>query len=46
MSSFTAVLDRREKLFNYQQLESLQEYVVISQSEVMVEVRMAMVFGG
>jgi Uma2 family endonuclease len=38
MSPFTAVLDRREKRFNYQCLESLQEYVLLSQSEVKVEV--------
>jgi Uma2 family endonuclease len=38
MSPFTAMLDRREKLFNYQKLESLQEYVLLSQFEVKVEV--------
>ncbi|MFN8749405.1 MAG: Uma2 family endonuclease, partial [Pseudanabaena sp.] len=38
MSPFTAILDRREKRFNYQRLESLQEYVLLSQSEVKVEV--------
>ena len=38
MSPFTALLDRREKRFNYQRLESLQEYVLVSQSEVKVEV--------
>jgi Uma2 family endonuclease len=37
MSPFTAILDRREKRFNYQRLESLQEYVLISQSKVNVE---------
>ena len=31
------MLDRREKLFNYQKLESLQEYVLVSQSEINVE---------
>ncbi|PZU97755.1 MAG: hypothetical protein DCE90_06660 [Pseudanabaena sp.] len=38
MSPFTAILDRREKRFNYQRLESLQEYVLLSQSEIKVEV--------
>jgi Uma2 family endonuclease len=38
MSPFTAILDRREKRFNYQRLESLQEYVLLSQFEVKVEV--------
>ncbi len=37
LSPSTAMLDRREKLFNYQKLESLQEYVLVSQSEVKVE---------
>ncbi len=37
LSPSTAMLDRREKLFNYQQLASLQEYVLVSQSEVKVE---------
>jgi Uma2 family endonuclease len=37
LSPSTALLDRREKLFNYQKLESLQEYVLVSQSEVKVE---------
>jgi Uma2 family endonuclease len=37
LSQSTALLDRREKLFNYQKLESLQEYVLVSQSEVKVE---------
>ena len=32
-----AMLDRHEKLFNYQQLPSLQEYVLVSQSEIKVE---------
>ena len=31
------MLDRREKRFNYQRLESLQEYVLVSQSEMKVE---------
>ena len=31
------MLDRREKLFNYQKLESLQEYVMVSQTEAKVE---------
>ena len=37
LSPSTALLDRREKLFNYQRLESLQEYVLVSQFEVKVE---------
>jgi Uma2 family endonuclease len=37
LSPSTAMLDRREKLFNYQKLESLQEYVMVSQSEIKVE---------
>lgn len=37
LSPSTAMLDRREKLFNYQKLESLQEYVLVSQSEIKVE---------
>jgi Uma2 family endonuclease len=37
LSPSTAMLDRREKLFNYKQLESLQEYVLVSQSEVKVD---------
>lgn len=37
LSLSTAMLDRREKLFNYQKLESLQEYVLVSQSEIKVE---------
>jgi Uma2 family endonuclease len=37
LSPSTALLDRREKLFNYQKLESLQEYVLVSQSEVKVD---------
>ncbi|NMF61115.1 Uma2 family endonuclease [Pseudanabaena yagii] len=37
LSPFTAMLDRREKLFNYQKLESLQEYVMVSQTEIKVE---------
>jgi len=37
LSQSTALLDRREKLFNYQKLESLQEYVLVSQSEQKVE---------
>ncbi len=38
LSPSTAMLDRREKLFNYQKLETLQEYVLVSQSEIKVEV--------
>jgi Uma2 family endonuclease len=37
LSPLTAMLDRREKRFNYQRLESLQEYVLVSQSEMKVE---------
>ena len=37
LSPSTAMLDRREKLFNYQKLESLQEYVMVSQTEIKVE---------
>ncbi len=37
LSPSTAMLDRREKLFNYQKLASLQEYVMVSQSEIKVE---------
>jgi Uma2 family endonuclease len=37
LSTSTAMLDRREKLFNYQKLETLQEYVLVSQSEINVE---------
>ncbi|MEE3715455.1 Uma2 family endonuclease [Tumidithrix elongata RA019] len=37
LSQSTALLDRREKLFNYQKLPSLQEYVLVSQSEMQVE---------
>jgi len=37
LSPSTAMLDRREKLFNYQKLESLQEYVMVSQTEFNVE---------
>ncbi|NUN64623.1 Uma2 family endonuclease [Pseudanabaena biceps] len=38
MSPYTVMLDRREKRFNYQKLESLQEYVLVSQAEINVEV--------
>ena len=37
LSPSTVLLDRREKLVNYQKLESLQEYVLVSQSEVKVD---------
>jgi Uma2 family endonuclease len=37
LSPPTAMLDRREKLFNYQKLETLQEYVMVSQTEIKVE---------
>ena len=38
LSNSTQTIDRREKLFYYQMLESLQEYVLVSQDEVKVEV--------
>lgn len=38
LSPSTEVTDRREKLVNYQTLESLQEYVLVSQDEIKVEV--------
>ena len=38
MSPSTEVTDRREKLVNYLTLESLQEYVLVSQDEIKVEV--------
>ncbi|MDX2255137.1 MAG: Uma2 family endonuclease [Pseudanabaenaceae cyanobacterium bins.39] len=37
MSPCTALLDRREKRFNYQKLGSLQEYVLVSQFDMKVE---------
>ena len=38
LSDSTETTDRREKLVNYQNLESLQEYVLVSQNEIKVEV--------
>ncbi|AFZ00524.1 Uma2 family endonuclease [Calothrix sp. PCC 6303] len=38
LSPSTELTDRREKLVNYRTLESLQEYVLISQDEIKVEV--------
>lgn len=38
LSQSTESLDRREKLTNYQKLESLQEYILVSQDRIQVEV--------
>ncbi|WP_019498467.1 Uma2 family endonuclease [Pseudanabaena sp. PCC 6802] len=38
LSPGTEASDRREKLVNYQTIDSLQEYVLISQDEIKVEV--------
>ena len=38
LSDSTETTDRREKRINYQTIESLQEYVLISQDEIKVEV--------
>ncbi|NMG18701.1 Uma2 family endonuclease [Brasilonema bromeliae] len=38
LSPSTEVTDRREKLVNYRTLESLREYVLVSQDEIKVEV--------
>ncbi len=38
LSESTENLDRREKLMNYQQLDSLKEYVLVSQDRIQVEV--------
>lgn len=38
LSESTETTDRREKLINYQTLESLKEYVLISQDQIQVEV--------
>jgi Uma2 family endonuclease len=38
LSPSTETTDRREKLVNYRTLESLQEYVLVSQDEIKVEV--------
>ncbi|QFS42653.1 Uma2 family endonuclease [Nostoc sphaeroides] len=38
LSASTEITDRREKLLNYRTLENLQEYVLVSQDEIKVEV--------
>lgn len=38
LSASTAMIDRREKRLAYQQLESLQDYVLVTQSHLLVEV--------
>ncbi len=38
LSNSTEATDKREKRLNYQSIESLQEYVLISQEEIRVEV--------
>ena len=38
LSNSTKTIDKREKRLNYQNIESLQEYVLVSQDEVKVEV--------
>lgn len=38
LSPGTELSDRREKLVNYQTIDSLQEYVLVSQEEIKVEV--------
>ncbi|MGB3637009.1 MAG: Uma2 family endonuclease [Rivularia sp. (in: cyanobacteria)] len=38
LSPSTEITDRREKLVNYRNLASLQEYVLVSQDEIKVEV--------
>jgi Uma2 family endonuclease len=38
LSPSTEASDRREKLVNYQTIASLQEYVLVSQDEMKVEV--------
>ncbi|MGB3637010.1 MAG: Uma2 family endonuclease [Rivularia sp. (in: cyanobacteria)] len=38
LSNSTKTIDKREKRLNYQNIESLQEYVLISQDETKVEV--------
>ena len=38
LSPSTEILDRREKRLNYQTLPSLQEYVLVSQKELKLEV--------
>nr|MCU0515740.1 Uma2 family endonuclease [Oscillatoria sp. Prado101] len=34
----TESTDRREKLLNYQKLPSLQEYILVSQEEIKIEI--------
>jgi len=38
ISPITERIDRNEKLFNYRQLSSLQEYILVHQSEMKVEI--------
>lgn len=38
LSPSTELTDRREKLVNYRNLDSLQEYVLVSQEEIKIEV--------
>jgi Uma2 family endonuclease len=38
LSNFTATTDQREKRINYQTLESLQEYVLVAQEQMKVEI--------
>lgn len=38
ISPITERIDRNEKLFNYRQIESLQEYILVSQTEIKVEI--------
>lgn len=38
LSNSTETTDKREKRLNYQSLESLQEYVLVSQDEIRVEI--------
>ncbi len=38
LSPSTEITDKREKFVNYRDLESLQEYVLISQNEIKIEV--------
>ena len=38
LSNSTKTIDKREKRLNYQNIESLQEYILVSQDEIKVEV--------
>jgi Uma2 family endonuclease len=38
LSNSTKTIDKREKRLNYQSIESLQEYVLVSQEEIKVEI--------